>query len=255
MTAGVRPLLWWAPWQLEALRGLGHEAWSLWAHDWLGVLETSVTCAAADGTQGACEAWFKLGTSGQAQAWIDMDAHASEKISTALFGADMSPAAGTVASALVRNASDALRTRLAASLGLEADAPGSPAEAVSLQPWGGDVIVSLSSPGMSLRVLLNGVCAGGLLAGDKVAGAAAGELPLLQDALSPVRTRASIELTPLEMSVGSLLEIRLGDVLRLEQSLDEPLHVKIGDQRVCSGHLGRSGIFKAVELAAHEHQG
>ena len=150
---------------------------------------------------------------------------------------------------MVKNASEALRTELALAIGLQRSLAANAPQPADFNPWSGGVIASLSSPALSMRLLLNGACVGKALgAARKPDSLKSDPLPPVREGMSLHRTRVSVELASCEIDIGSLQKIRLGDVVRLSHSLEEPMHVKVDGKQICCAYLGRRGIFKAVEL-------
>ncbi|OZG74838.1 hypothetical protein BTA51_00025 [Hahella sp. CCB-MM4] len=86
------------------------------------------------------------------------------------------------------------------------------------------------------------------------------QLPLLQKVsgdLEPVVSgckqlvaEMSAELIPLELTLGELLEIQVGDVIRLDHPLEEPAVLVCGGEPLLKGTLGISGERKAIKLVS-----
>jgi hypothetical protein len=55
-----------------------------------------------------------------------------------------------------------------------------------------------------------------------------------------------------ELTLNELQTLGVGDVIRLDRKLDQPLVVRLSDVSVCTGYLGTIGDRKAVQLAAKE---
>ena len=73
-------------------------------------------------------------------------------------------------------------------------------------------------------------------------------LPLGQ-ALGEQRLAVRVELQPVDLSLGQLQDLRLGDVVALDHALDQPLRVVTADGvPVCGAWLGQREGRIAVEL-------
>jgi hypothetical protein len=122
--------------------------------------------------------------------------------------------------------------------------------------WSGQVLVSLptrSKTGPMTTITLCLSCA----AADLLDPAKAAPVPDSVEARVPIvhaiaaRPFAiSIELAGVELDLGALQSLQIGDVLALAQRLDEPLLARSrdGGAPLCSAFLGRRGRHKAVEL-------
>lgn len=74
-------------------------------------------------------------------------------------------------------------------------------------------------------------------------------------ALDATPVRLSVELAPVDVDLGSLGSLRVGDVLRTTHGLDRPLQVRLGGKsarsgsgRVCEAFLGKQGDVRVAEL-------
>ena len=84
--------------------------------------------------------------------------------------------------------------------------------------------------------------------------------PILQVVRSePLSLR--VEMAEVEVDLGTLASLRLGDVLRTSHRLDAPLMMTsaepAGQQArpvICTGFLGREGDWRAIELLPHAKQ-
>ncbi|HEY0824824.1 MAG TPA: FliM/FliN family flagellar motor C-terminal domain-containing protein, partial [Ramlibacter sp.] len=122
-----------------------------------------------------------------------------------------------------------------------------------LSPWSGSVLVSL--PG-GARVLLGAALVRILVAWADDAGAsqAAWSAPTprvpVDRALAGIALNLQVHLEGCELSVGSLQDLQIGDVLRLQHRVDAPAAVTLPDGApLFNGFLARTRGRKAVELA------
>jgi hypothetical protein len=170
-------------------------------------------------------------------------------------GASMDPS--SIAAELCRDALAqfvaALRTALAFDSGAMArfdplSAAGSlPRDAFG--PWSGGVRVSL--PGFDHMAMY--------LAGPTVARlnpprrppAPESRIPLtsLTAAVAPASVPIMAQLHPVELTLGQIRSLQVGDVVVLPHALEWPLHVVTGNGAVlCEAYLGRVGAQRSLEL-------
>ncbi|GEM_PF-4661203 len=53
-----------------------------------------------------------------------------------------------------------------------------------------------------------------------------------------------------ELTLDELQTLGIGDVIRLDRKLEEPLTIRLSDAAICAGYLGTAGDRKAVQLTA-----
>lgn len=129
-------------------------------------------------------------------------------------------------------------------------------------PWGGGLRLRLAWCGRGIDVLLGADAVTRMLAASGHDGQAtqaasppppAAATPVLQ-ALGYQTLALSVELAPLEMTLGTLADLRLDDVLCTTHDLARPLSVRAGASGhalpLCDAYLGRKGALRAVELTA-----
>lgn len=138
-----------------------------------------------------------------------------------------------------------------------------------LRNWSGALYLTIPLCGQTLMLLLPAALAANCLKhempsadGQAAQGATApapagASLAPFWNALASQATGIEVELTPMEIDLGSLTALQVGDVLRTGHSLDLPLVVKLraphaedtaGTEVLCGGFLGRKGERRAVEL-------
>lgn len=267
--AGAQPLRHWTDAQLAGLAALLGLAQRAWADGW-GLDRVDVLEAAAEGADGPPPAdhgaWLALHAADTAaRAWIAPPPGAPAAtglLRQALF--DAAPEAALSLSADIAGVSHQvcetawtdLRAMLADALRLvPAAAPAAPAAAIGpddCRPWSGAVLVRLPMPGSAWRLLLNGACVAQLAAPAPAprrtpAAAPTALLTALRD--QPLTLRAA--LGGVEMTLGGLRSLAVGDVIRLPHALDEPLSLIDADGRaVCPAFLGSQRGWRALELLA-----
>ncbi|WP_020407799.1 FliM/FliN family flagellar motor switch protein [Hahella ganghwensis] len=65
-------------------------------------------------------------------------------------------------------------------------------------------------------------------------------------------TELSVELLPLELTLEELLQIQVGDIIRLDHPLEEPAVILNDGDPVLTGALGVSGDRKAIKLVSKQ---
>lgn len=87
----------------------------------------------------------------------------------------------------------------------------------------------------------------------------ANRLPLqpINQAIGSMPVRVSVELTPVDLGLGALRALRVGDVITLPQRTDQSLHVLIHSEPgragrpMCRGHLAMRAGRRVVELCGN----
>lgn len=262
-------------------------AWGLGAE---GDGEPLVRChAAAERSDGAVQGWEALdGVTGAWWAMLSRGAEAgsglrrrrvaTDALHQALFreAASERVEGSRLANELVQSAWTDWQKRLAERLGGESPGPRKPAGAPAdpkdgapaiplFRPWSGALLLVLPWCGRELGVLLDAQRVAAFLKrtdgraapGRAVAKNARPLVPIYDVVKSkPVTLR--VELAEMEIDLGTLAGLRVGDVLRTTHRLDMPLRLVTpapGGGPSCAGYLGRQGNHCAVELTPFgEHQ-
>jgi hypothetical protein len=252
-----RPLLSWTAAQREGIGQRVERAFRGWAGDWLAHAEALVSCTCEEAvaeTAGEQASWLPLGADSAGAAWLTLRDEPAEMMMAALFAADLraSAAQPELAGSVAQQAWTSLLATLRTALHL-----GSPMDLLApakteFKPWSGSLALQLRGPGrLALQVLLNGACAQSLVTAPSPA-----MRPVVQRAtLTPIlsaladrRLRLRVELSACELDLGTLQELRPGDVVPLPHLLDAPLVVSTENQPLCAGFLGRHAGLKAIEL-------
>ena len=147
------------------------------------------------------------------------------------------------------------RTSAGAQLAPTSDASGQRSGVMG--PWSGALVVTVPFCAHSLRLLLSGERVA------RMSGATsnlperrtrpAGALTPVTRALAHRTARVHAELQRFELELGALATLRVGDVLRTTHAVDTAMTVSVAvdahaGEVVCSGFLGKSGRWRAVEL-------
>jgi hypothetical protein len=121
------------------------------------------------------------------------------------------------------------------------------------QRWSGAVVVALHWCGQELRILLGGREAEAFLHHQKAiplrSAAEKAAVAPVWEAVSPLACAMRAELEPVELSLGAVKALRIGDVIELAHSLDRPVLAKTATgELLCEAFLGKAGTHRAIEL-------
>lgn len=212
------------------------------------------------------------------RAWLRFDAHETasadlrsgpEVLHQALFGETAKATAlsstgvptGEIAAEIVDAAWRDLLAKLSRALHI-------PAQAADLLPqqalpspdsklWQGAVQIELPWHGRLLCLHLNAACVAAMVPARQalLAVPAASPPPALMPALAQQVLSVSVQMTPLEISIGDLQSLRINDVVLLPHRLDQAVLVGIKDGRdLACGFLGKSRGNWAIEWEANAEQ-
>jgi hypothetical protein len=281
-TAAARPLRWWSQAQLGEVALALEKVLRAWEQDWAlqqpHAAQDAVRCQMAsssgaaasswkaaaldDACEPACELWWDIAAGGQRADPVLL-------LVDALFNTSVEPSALSAQGAVSELAAEAARaawsdlwTRIGQALALpvavtapamQADSLATLQPAASLfQAWSGAIAIGLHWCGQEMRILLGGGEAAALLARDKPAGSApAKPLSPVWHAVAAQACPVRAELAPVQLTLGAIKSLRVGDVIELQHTLDRPLVAKTADGGVlCEAFLGRLGERRAIELLA-----
>ncbi|AMO95575.1 surface presentation of antigens family protein [Collimonas fungivorans] len=217
------------------------------------------------------------------QVWIDIGPVSSESLQAILLGTAAKQSASTkngpsLAAELARTAWRDCIKELRASLAQDnqggvGDNPQLPfgshggiddrLPSHHMLAWSGAVRVTLPWHGLSLRLHIGPARVAALLrSGDRMVKTHVGkDAPLvpLHKAIEKKTTSLRLELAAVELDLGSLQALVLGDVIPLPHRLDQPLQVLAEDGRpLCTAYVGQQQGMRAIELlraAADEFSG
>jgi hypothetical protein len=239
----VLPLLAWRPEQLEEVASAFEAVCRSWAADWGLSPQERVSCRRPERVDVEKE-WQCVESKAETSAWIHCPPALADVVGQDLFGA--APVSSPIARHVVAACIASLQLRLS---GLVAGSPHGhrPVPAPqALAAWSGWVCVTLSAGGM---VLLDDRSARALMAPVRVPRRE--PLRTMVEALGGSGITLQVQLHACELDLGSLQDLRPGDVLRVPHSLDDPAAVVDADGRaVLRGLLVRSGSRKAIELTS-----
>lgn len=260
----VRRLRWWSDPTLKTIASKVEECLRPWATAW-GIEVPAI--AAFNASSAPLSAPEAAGSPGlEAGGSHGTESHQSPAgLRHALFAEE--PRSGSLAEALADAAWQALREALEPVLGSSASAllgtSGMQSDLLrsSLQAWSGAVRVRLRWPthGGCVWLHLESTLVERLSSGSTVNGtvtsAAVQPLTPLTVAVQGRTVPLRIGLRGVELTLGTLQSLQVGDVLRLPHRLDEPLSVHAagssaaeGVRPMCEAYLGLKDGHPAVEL-------
>lgn len=226
-------------------------AWQAWARDWgldAAAGEAPLACSEAAAAYVPGDAWAALGRGTRGTAWTCAAPDEEALLAQALFAAP--DAATPIVREVVAACRADVQARLACALQLAGTGGDGAPPPAAWQPWSGALLAVL--PG-GRRVLLEAALVRALLPPGRSEGrsqAARAPLVGVQRAAAALTLPLQVRLAPCEVDLGSLQDLRPGDVLRLPHRLDAPAAVTGPDgQALFGGWLVRRHERKAVELA------
>jgi hypothetical protein len=209
------------------------------------------------------------------QVWIDTGPVSSAVLQAILFGTEMKQPASaktvpSVATEMIHAAwhdciKELRKSLTQGSLDRSDDSPQLPfglhrgidnlPPSHHLLAWSGAVSVSLPWHGLLLRLHIGPGRVAALLQSDERMQAAktraGNDVPLvpLHQAIEKKTTSLRLELAAVELDLGSLQALVLGDVIPLPHRLDQPLQVLAEDgSPLCAAYLGQQQGMRAIEL-------
>lgn len=253
----MQPLRWWTGPQLTELAARFEHVTQEWCTAWGLPAPVALVCMRAHECAGAqAEDWRLWAAQGERQVLLRSKETPAAQLLSALF----KPAAkagecahDSMASQLAQQAWCALQ---AAWRGVCGIAPVAQMDEAATAPadsraWSDAVVLGFDGWVLDLQLYLNPACASELMhMPPRFQLPAASQPPLtdffdaLQDASLPLR----VALSDVEIDIGSLQNLALGDVIRLPHLLDAALNVHVGDDIVCTAYLGQRQGRRAVEL-------
>jgi flagellar motor switch/type III secretory pathway protein FliN len=255
MMAEARSLRWWTAQQLAGLAATLEAELAGWSAAW-GVPAGTVQAELAHAAAAVPGPWHAM-AGAAAPAWTTQLAPA--QLRQALF-AETGPAIhpegyGTLAEALAHSCRDAWYACL-----LRWTRPDdAPAAACPAAPpasdrlaWSGAVRLTIRGDAWEQHVHLSAAAASRLME-PVAAPAASGPMPPLasvREALAARPLTLRLELAGLELDVGSLQQLAVGDVVRLPHLLSQPLTLRAAELPLqCAAYLGQRDGRYAVELS------
>ncbi len=255
--SAARPLRWWSAASIATLTQRLDGCVRAWATRWEASIDDLALFNAHEVPVGAPNAWTPwLGhaTGLHPWAWVsDGDEPPALGLARALFGRTTE---GTVAHELAGRAWVEFGDELARRLGQVASAAAGPFGAPSARLWGGDIALRLQLRGagsFDLWLRVDGDSAARLLR-DQARPAARALPPVETPVLAAIAARSvtlRVELAPVEVDLGTLQSLRVGDVLTLPHRLEQPLDLHAPDAPAtvaCTAYLGSRDGRRAVEL-------
>jgi flagellar motor switch/type III secretory pathway protein FliN len=254
---------------LSAVQGMLQAVVHDWCADWgLAREELALECLRAWEGQGrlpAVPGWREAWCDGDAELALAWPADTAAQLQRLMFGNDhyaaMHGGAGGMAAAAAEAAWQALlRQLLAVTLpDARADSARPAASDAAWKHASGAVLMELRVGRKACHGLLNAAAWQGLVRQARLRGLLAAELaqpalPALDYAqlLSSLPVRLPVELGRVDVGLGSLASLGVGDVIRLDVPADRALSVRSVDG-VClfDGYLGLRDGMVALEVVGH----
>ncbi|MDB5915204.1 MAG: hypothetical protein JWP22_3879 [Ramlibacter sp.] len=237
----------WRPSELAKLAAALEAAVLAWALDWGLPSQGQVRCEAE--THGRdSDGWQALGGAGDSRSWAKVDPDCESQLARELLGTGDPLTA--LAAEVLRACRTDLRMRLATACSVAAEADACSDGPPPSSCWSGCVVASLP---FGLRMWLPRRCVATLV-GPAAALAASKRRPPelfpVSDAVAEAPIPLQVKLRPCQMDMGSLFDLRVGDVVGLQHAIVEPVAIEDAHGlQVFRGHLARARGSKAVELA------
>jgi hypothetical protein len=253
----ARELRAWAEADLQAIADAVAPAWRGWLADWSAAADPAegcVTVARAHEVEAASREWRAFGTRNAGAAWLaGGDEQVQRLVHWLLFGelhASANIPGATVARQVRGAACGELLARLRAALGIASCATQGPAGDHLWHRWAGAAELLFDCEDAELHILLDAACVEAILGRESARPRRRGGLASVPHALRSQRVVLRAILEPLELTLGSLSQLRPGDILPLSHSLDADIALAdAGDARIMGGFLGRAGGLRALQLA------
>lgn len=240
---------------LAAVQRVFDAALAAWAAQWgVSAAQCTVSCRRGEGADGA--PWNRQWRTGEAQLWMALPSGLESELQRTLFAPDggHAPYAQARPKIAVRAAGDAhgalvqLLVRAALPTPVEVSAVTAPPDHVHAA-GAGTVQVELRLGRETLRCLLDARCVAALAAVPKVHPAPLPKLDYLR-VLADTALALPVEIGGATLGLGSLMSVGVGDVIRLDASIDALALVRGPDGAgLFQAYLGRRGELAAIEIA------
>lgn len=250
---GAQCLRAWRSQELQAIEDVLRAVLATWEAEWgLPAAQRSPGCVPASESVAAETDWECLGAADDRSVWWDAPADLVDGLASSLWGAEIS---SPIARALAQACREDLASRLRSFLSLSAPGDRQAAIRPVLHRWSGAV---LATTGWGVRLLLEGPVLQALLAASgqellRTDSRPASRRPAavsVAESLARRRVGLRVQLAACELDLGSLQDLRTGDVVRLAHAVDAPAIVAdLAGQPVFGAFLARRQGRKAVELA------
>lgn len=235
----VQPLRCWTDVQIEALRAAAARVLDEWRGAWSSDTE-AVQVVALTGEH-------------EAPSSVSPDA-VQRALQAALFGGTgpaAAPGAGGPLSRRLRTqAWDDLRQRAQAWAGIDLMASTNQSPMTPPAAWSGDVVLHWRWKCLEGLWAMSGACVARLVPPSVVSSPMPTPQVPLGDALSDHVLRVQADLSPVSLRLGDLASLGIGDIVRLNHALDQPLSLSLPGAAglLCAGWLGQRNGHKALEL-------
>lgn len=120
---------------------------------------------------------------------------------------------------------------------------------VMSQGFRGDGLVTLCYPVQTLTPIVDRVLKARHAGGEDGEHAGPAIDPVWAARVASVGVELTARLNETAVPAADLAALEIGDVLRLDHRIDQPLTLRVGDTEISRGHVGRRGRRLAVQLA------
>jgi flagellar motor switch/type III secretory pathway protein FliN len=262
-TGTERPFALLADSRLRAVSARLSSLCHLWCADW-GFYDAAFTieCVRAwespiltDFTDLTSAGWQRSYGVDGAMAWMAWQADFERQLQRCMFAPDRIDSSATVTGIAASAARQALqdlvgRMAILAELGVENVKPKMHPPASFLAYASGALLITVTVSGQALTCLFGCPCLESLVGQSDVNVTKLSVLTQRKQAIGNVPLRLMVEAGQAEVTVGNLMILAIGDVIRLNRSIDAPLSVQIPPgQRLFDAHLGKRGDMMALEVA------
>lgn len=253
--------------ELKFLGALVDKAARHWAQDWLAEVfcQVSVSAAAASSRSAAMQArapaWRRVVLAEDHWVGVFMSAVSAQGLDGAFNGnAESELNDGLLMQDLRDRVLSALMEQVYHETGetatkrqMDYSAPSAPAWHVGSGAMVADIRLGDASQALTLSLMLSPELVSRALAGRMQPHAPPSELARLREALSVQPAELEAWVGAAELGLAMVQSIAVGDVIKLDARVDEPLHVCLKDnigQELCGGFLGTYKGYKALQLTA-----
>lgn len=262
---GVRPFKLLNESELASLKSLIDKAASQWAQDWLTEAFCEITVSLAEASsrgaavQSRATAWRQIMLTDEHWVGLFVSAVSAQGLDAAFSsGAAAELNDGLLMQDLRDKVLAALAEQVGHELGIASAERRIDYSAPVAEVWRAgagavvaDVRLGDASPGLTLGLMLSPALVSRALAGRIKRHAPAPDLARIREALSAQQAELEAWVGSAELGLAMVQSIAVGDVIKLDARVDQPLRVCLKDhaeQELCGGFLGTYKGYKALQL-------
>ena len=72
----------------------------------------------------------------------------------------------------------------------------------------------------------------------------------LEETLTYQRLKCQVNLAPFSLTLNDLMQLKIGDLIKTDHRLNEPLVLKHQEQVICPVTLGEMNFFKSIQIVS-----